>query len=84
MYDKEVENLYKEQIKSRDDIITRLLDERMENRKINRLEFFTIIILAFMIFVICMTFVLSYFFSDYEVQNFNSNTNTNEVNVNGN
>ena len=84
MYDKEVENLYKEQIKSRDDIITKLLDERMENRKINRLEFFTIIILAFMIFVICMTFVLSYFFSDYEVQNFNSNTNTNEVNVNGN
>ena len=62
MYDKEVENLYKEQIKSRDDIITKLLDERMENRKINRLEFFTIIILAFMIFVICMTFVLSYFF----------------------
>lgn len=84
MYDKEVENLYKEQIKSRDDIITKLLDERMENRKINRLEFFTIIILAFMIFVICMTFVLSYFFSDYEVQNFNTNTNTNEVNVNGN
>lgn len=84
MYDKEVENLYKEQIKSRDDIITKLLDERMENRKINRLEFFTIIILAFMIFVICMTFILSYFFSDYEVQNFNSNTNTNEVNVNGN
>ena len=84
MYDKEVENLYKEQIKSRDDIITKLLDERMENRKINRLEFFTIIILAFMIFAICMTFILSYFFSDYEEQNLNSNTNTNEGNVNGN
>lgn len=75
MTDREVTEMFMEQIKYRDKIIEKLLDERIENRKINKWELASIVTLAFMIFLICIAFILSYFFSDYEVTNINSNTN---------
>lgn len=75
MTDKDVTEMFMEQIEARDKIINKLLDERIENRKINKWELASIVTLAFMIFLICITFILSYFFADYEVTNINSNTN---------
>lgn len=75
MTDREVTEMFMEQIEARDKIINKLLEERIENRKINKWELASIVTLAFMIFLICITFILSYFFSDYEVTNINSNTN---------
>lgn len=76
MNDKEVRELFMEQIKSRDKIIEKLLEERVENRRINKWELVSILLLAFMIFLICITFILSYFFADYSITNVNTNTNS--------
>lgn len=76
MTDKEVTEMFMEQIEARDKIINKLLEERIENRKINKWELASIVTLAFMIFLICITFILSYFFADYEVTNVNSNINS--------
>lgn len=75
MTDREVTEMFIKQIEARDKIINKLLEERIENRKINKWELASIVTLAFMIFLICITFILSYFFADYEVTNINSNTN---------
>lgn len=76
MTDREVTEMFMEQIEARDKIINKLLEERIENRKINKWELASIVTLAFMIFLICITFILSYFFADYEVTNVNSNINS--------
>lgn len=76
MTDREVTEMFIEQIETRDKIINKLLEERIENRKINKWELASIVTLAFMIFLICITFILSYFFADYEVTNVNSNINS--------
>lgn len=76
MTDREVTEMFIEQIEARDKIINKLLEERIENRKINKWELASIVTLAFMIFLICITFILSYFFADYEVTNVNSNINS--------
>ena len=75
MTDREVTEMFIKQIEARDKIINKLLEERIENRKINKWELASIVTLAFMIFLICITFILSYFFADYDVTNINSNTN---------
>lgn len=62
MTDKEVTEMFMEQIDARDKIINKLLEERIENRKINKWELVSILALAFMIFLICISCILSYFF----------------------
>ena len=62
MTDKEVTEMFMEQIDARDKIINKLLEERIENRKINKWELLSILTLAFMIFLICISCILSYFF----------------------
>ena len=54
MTDKEVTEMFMEQIDARDKIINKLLEERIENRKINKWELVSILTLAFMIFLICI------------------------------
>ena len=62
MTDKEVTEMFMEQIDARDKIINKLREERIENRKINKWELVSILTLAFMIFLICISCILSYFF----------------------
>ena len=62
MTDKEVTEMFMEQIDARDKIINKLLEQRIENRKINKWELVSILTLAFMIFLICISCILSYFF----------------------
>ena len=62
MTDKEVTEMFMEQIDARDKIINKLLEERIENRKINKWELVSILTLASMIFLICISCILSYFF----------------------
>ena len=86
MTDKEVTEMFMEQIDARDKIINKLLEERIENRKINKWELVSILTIAFMIFLICISCILSYFFADYDTTNINSNTNTMKMgdDLNGN
>ena len=62
MTDKEVTEMFMEQIDARDKIINKLLEERIENRKINKWELVSMLTLASMIFLICISCILSYFF----------------------
>ena len=79
-YNKEVKNLLTEQIKRQNEIIDILLKDKESSKRLTKTEIYSIVSLAAMIFLICMAFILSYFFGDYEVSTVNNNnTNTNSL-----
>ena len=63
MENKEVAQLLIEQVKARDEIIKELIE--INKSKQNKPELTVILIIAAFMFVIMLTMIFSYFFSDY-------------------
>ena len=75
-YNKEVKRLLTEQIENQNEIINKLFEYKKEEQRINKVYMYCILSVTIMIFLICITMVVSYFFADYNTTNINSNTNT--------
>ena len=78
-YNKEVKRLLTEQITNQNEIINKLFEYKKEEQRNNKVYMFCILSVTIMIFLICITMVVSYFFADYNTTNINSNTNTNTM-----
>ena len=75
-YNKEVKRLLTEQIASQNEIINKLFEYKKEEQRNNKVYMYCILSVTIMIFLICITMIVSYFFADYNTTNINSNTNT--------
>lgn len=78
-YNKEVKRLLTEQIANQNEIINKLFEYKKEEQRNNKVYMYCILSVTIMIFLICITMVVSYFFADYNTTNINSNTNTNTM-----
>lgn len=78
-YNKEVKRLLTEQITNQNEIINKLFEYKKEEQRNNKVYMYCILSVTIMIFLICITMVVSYFFADYNTTNINSNTNTNTM-----
>ena len=76
---KEVKRLLTEQITNQNEIINKLFEYKKEEQRNNKVYMYCILSVTIMIFLICITMVVSYFFADYNTTNINSNTNTNTM-----
>ena len=76
---KEVKRLLTEQIANQNEIINKLFEYKKEEQRNNKVYMYCILSVTIMIFLICITMVVSYFFADYNTTNINSNTNTNTM-----
>ena len=78
-YNKEVKRLLTEQIANQNEIINKLFEYKKEEQRNNKVYMYCILSVTIMIFLICITMVVSYFFADYNTTNINTNTNTNTM-----
>ena len=78
-YNKEVKRLLTEQITNQNEIINKLFEYKKEEQRNNKVYMYCILSVTIMIFLICITMVVSYFFADYNTTNINTNTNTNTM-----
>lgn len=73
---KEILELFLNQIRERDKLVNKLLQNEVENRKFYKFAIICTVIIAVLLFLICITMVISYFFADWS----NTSSISNEIN----
>lgn len=75
--DKDILDLFLNQIRERDKVIDKLIENDHKNRTVFKFQLICVVLIALMLFLICITMIISYFFADWS----NTSSISNEVNT---